>query len=83
MLGCFSSVGGVYAAYGGVFMDIFGAAFTIMGLIFIPHGAAKQARYNRWRRSQGLTLFESDKLRLQSVASGGPQSATLGLRLDF
>lgn len=81
--GCFSSVNGIYAAYGGVFMDIFGAAFTVMGLIFLPTGIVKQARYNKWKKSQGMTLLETEKLRLSSYVTGGVQSGTLGLRLDF
>lgn len=81
--GCFSSVNGIYAAYGGVFMDIFGVAFTVMGLVFLPTGIVKQARYNKWKKSQGMTLLETESLRLSSYVTGGVQSGTMGLRLDF
>ncbi len=85
-------------AYGALALDLIGIPFVIAGLILIPVGFARQARYNAWRQSHpGYVLYQKNGLTLEpvfgratslttaSAASGSTSlaSGSLGLKLTW
>jgi hypothetical protein len=61
-------------------LDIVGVPFVLVGLILIPVGLARRARYNEWKRRNGIALI--DKSNLQLDLSPGLTTASAGLRAN-
>jgi hypothetical protein len=80
-------------AAGALALDLLGIPFVIVGLILLPIGAAKYARYRRWRdRQPGMALYQGHGIALEPVFGGMPSvsgsssslaSGSLGLKLSF
>ncbi len=80
-------------ASGALVLDLIGIPFIIAGIILIPVGFARYARYQEWKRRHGLAFYDKHGLTLEPVfgalrplaAGAGPSlaSQSLGLKLTF
>ncbi|HZS39736.1 MAG TPA: hypothetical protein VFF06_23045 [Polyangia bacterium] len=81
-------------AVGAAILDVIGVPFIIAGLILIPVGAARYARFRRWRDRQGVALYDHHGLTIEPIIGGAPSiarsssssslaSGSLGLKLTF
>jgi hypothetical protein len=66
-------------AAGALVLDVIGIPFMIAGMILIPIGAARYARWRRMRAQQGMALYDGHGVTVApSLASG-----SFGLKLSF
>jgi len=80
---CFDAGSSYYGyGWGATFMDIFGTAFLITGLILVPSGFVKEAKYSKWnkeRQNRPISLLD----RLTPSLAVGPNGGSAGLKLSF